>query len=192
MLSLVLALSSLVFAGSALAAVTRYEQTDPAVVYSGTWTPSTLPGHSGGNLAYTTDVLGSTASFSFNGTGVTWIAAKWYNRGIGEIQIDGGAWQPVDQYAPGIVGDTSTVQYQQAVYSVSGLTNGPHTVLIRLTNTHNLAAASPYLITLDAFDVTVPDPPVVSTTASSPGGIAAVALIGVLGAAVMLRRRAKA
>ena len=83
---------SLALATPAFAATTRVEQGDPSITYTGTWSPSNLPGHSGGSVAYTTETLGATASINFTGTGVDWIAAKWYNRGIGEVQIDGGAW----------------------------------------------------------------------------------------------------
>jgi len=176
----------LLLATPALAATTRVEQSSPSITYSGAWTPSNLPGHSGGSLAYTTDQLGSTATLNFTGTGVDWIAAKWYNRGIGEVQIDGGAWKPVDQYAPGVVGDTSTVTYQAVVYRVRGLANGPHTVRIRLTTAHNPAASSPYLITLDAFDV-VDD--VTSVSASSTWGIGIVAALGLVGVGVATKLR---
>jgi hypothetical protein len=150
---LVATIACAIAATPAFAATIRVEQSSPLITYSGTWTPSNLPGHSGGSVAYTTQQLGATATLNFTGTGVDWIAAKWYNRGIGEISIDGGAWRPVDQYAAGVPGDTSTVTYQAVVYRVRRLANGPHTVSIRLTANHNPAASSPYLITLDAFDV---------------------------------------
>jgi len=191
LLSMLVVACSVVFATPAFAATTRYEQTSPSISYTGSWTPSNLPGHSGGSVAYTTDQPNATATFTFTGTGVDWIAAKWYNRGIGEIQIDGGAWKPVDQYAPGVVGDTSTVTYQAVVYRVRGLANGPHTVRIRLTTAHNPAASSPYLITLDAFDV-VDD--VTSVSASSLWSVSAVAVLGLagMGVAIGLRRRVSA
>jgi hypothetical protein len=186
-LTLIFLLFGLLIASPALAA-TRYEQTDPSIVYTGVWTPSVLPGHSGGSVAYTTTQLGATATFTFSGTGVDWIAAKWYNRGIGEVQIDGGAWQPVDQYAAGIPGDTNTVLYQQVVHSVRGLTNGPHTLTVRLTSSHNPAAASPYLITIDAFDVFV-EPPAVSSPASSPWSLLLAGVLGIGGVAVMAKSK---
>ena len=95
LVSLLAALVCLVFASPAFALTTRVEQSSPSITYAGARTPSTLPGHSGGSLAYTTDQPNATATFTFTGTGVDWIAAKWYNRGIGEIRIDSGAWQPV-------------------------------------------------------------------------------------------------
>ena len=78
--------------------------------------------------------------------------------------------------------------YQAVVYSVRNLPYGPHTVAIRLTTGRNPAASSPYLITLDAFDV-VEEPPAVSTSASSPLSIAMVAVLSLSGVAVAITRR---
>jgi hypothetical protein len=186
---LVAVLVGLVTPGSAFAAPTRYEQTAPSIVYSGTWTTSGLPGHSGGSLAYSSQVNG-TATFTFTGTGVDYIGAKWYNRGIAAISLDGGPEQMRDLYAPGVVGDTGTVQYQQVIWGLRGLPNGPHTLRVRVTGNNGGAASAPYLITVDAFDVFV-EPPVVSTPASSPWSIAlaAVGVFGLVVAANVLRRR---
>ena len=151
-----------------------------------------LPGHSGGNLAYSSDQVNGTATFTFTGTGVDYIAAKWYNRGIAAVSLDGGAEQMFDLYAPGVAGDTSTVQYQQVIYSVRGLANGPHTLRVRVTGNHRAAAAVPYLITVDAFDIV---DPTVSSPASSTWSLA-LAAVGALGAVAVLdvvrRRRAVA
>ncbi len=187
-LVMVVLLSGLLTAGSAFAA-TRYEQSDPSVVYTGVWTPSVLPGHSGGSVEYSSDQANGTATFSFTGTGVDYIAAKWYNRGIAAVSLDGGPEQLLDLYAPGIPGDTTTVQYQQVIYSVRALANGPHTLKVRVTGTRSGAAAAPGLITVDAFDVFV-EPPVVSTSASSLWSLAVLGLVGVGVAAVVLKRRA--
>jgi len=187
--ALLVLVAVLLITSTAFAAVTRYEETDPSVVKTGTWTSSPLPGHSAGAVDYTSDgtpPVGS-ATFSFTGTGVDYIAAKWFNRGFAAVSLDGEPAQDVDLYAPGVSGDTSTVSYQQVVYSASGLADGPHTLTVTWTGRHNPAASgvANYLITIDAFDVTTPDPepPVVSTPASSPWSLVLLALVGVVGAA---------
>lgn len=183
--------AGLLFASTAHAAVVRYEQDDPSVVYSGSWSTSVLPGHSGGSVAYTTDDPNATATFTFDGTGVDLIAAEWYNRGIAAVSLDGGPEMLVDLYAPGVPGDTGTVSYQQVVYSTGTLVNSSHTLTVRCTGSGNPSAAAPLLITIDAFDVrTVPA--TVSTPASSPWSMLAFAAIGLVVAAVMLRKPAKA
>lgn len=190
-LALIFAISSLIWASAALASVTRYEETDPSVAYTGGWSLSSLPGHSSGSLEYSSDAPNATATFSFTGTGVDWIAAKWYNRGIAAVSLDGSSEQMVDLYAPGTPGDTNTVSYQQVVYSKRGLANGPHTLRIRVTGTFS-SGSSPYLITVDAFDVFVRPP--VSTPASSPWTLALLAVIGIggIGVAVAATRRTPA
>lgn len=190
MVTSVVIIASFVLATSAFATVTRFEQDSASVVYSGTWANSILPGHSAGSVSYTSDgtpPVGS-ATFSFNGTGVKYIAAKWYNRGHASVSVDGGAATIVDLYAPGVAGDTSTVSYQQEVFSATGLSNGPHTLTVTWDNSHNAAATAPYLITVDAFDVTTPDP-VVSTTASSPWSVALASLVGLALVGALVRRR---
>ena len=185
----------LVFAASALADVTRYEENSPSLIKSGTWVNSLLASHSGGAVDYTNDgapPVGS-ATFSFTGTGVTYFAAKWYNRGIASVSLDGGAAEPVDLFyqPPGSAPyATSTVQSQQAVYTKQNLANGPHTLTITYTGAHNPLASnvSGYLITIDAFDVTTPDP-AVSTPASSPWSVTLLILLAAAMGAVVLRRR---
>ena len=150
----VLALVGCLFAApAAFAGWTTYDQTDPSVAYVGTWINSPLAGHYGGSVLYSS-TTGNTATFSFTGSGVRYIAAKWYNRGDAQVLLDGVPVTPValfDLYAPGVAGDTNTVTFQQQIYSVTGLTHGPHTLTVRVNGTHNPAASTPYLITVDAF-----------------------------------------
>jgi|GEM_PF-5784640 len=172
---------------------TRYEEDHPNVSYTGTWLPSFLPGHSGGSVAYSSDDPDATATFTFSGTGVDYIAATWYNRGIAAVSLNGGPEEMIDLYSPGIPGDTTTVGYQQVVYSVRDLPDGPHTLTVRVTGDSNPAASSPYLITVDAFDVFV-EPPVVSVPASSWWSLALLAAMGLavigVGASATAKRRA--
>ncbi len=180
-------LASVVFAGSAFAATTRVEESDASVVFSGVWTASPLSGHSGGNVAFSSEAPNAAATISFSGTGIDYIAAKWFNRGWAAVSIDGGPEQLVDLYSPGNSTNgpsdpVTGVKFQQVIYSASGLSNGPHTLRVRVVgNNGTPGSASPWLVTVDAFDVTVPDPPVVSTSASSPwslvvGGVLAIGL----------------
>ncbi len=115
--------------------------------------------------------------------------------GWAAVSLDGGPEQLVDLYSPGNSTNGPTdpvtgVKFQQVLYSASGLTNGPHTLSVRVVgNNGTVGSASPWLVTVDAFDVTTPDPPVVSTSASSIwslvlGGVFAIGLT-----AVVARRR---
>lgn len=152
------------------------------------WSIST-PGipHFGGSVFFSS-TLNATASFAFSGTEVSWVAAKWYNRGQAAVSVDGGPETTVDLYSAG-TGDLSTVLTQQVVYTSSGLSDGPHTLTIRVLGTKQ-TASSDYLITIDAFDVTLPDPPpVVSSSASSLWSIALGVVIAVGLVGITLRKR---
>jgi len=188
-LALVVLASCLLFASTALAATTRYEQT--AATFTGAWSPSSLPGHSGGSVAYSSDQPNAKATFTFTGHGVDYIAAKWANRGIAAVSLDGGPEQMIDLYSAGNLSDTSTVQFQRVVYGVRNLPEGPHTLTIRVTGNRNPSSAAPGLITIDAFDV-ISGPPVTSSPASAPWAVALLAAVGVGGAALALRKRTSA
>lgn len=189
----IMLLVALIAASSAFAASVKYEAEstpNPPLAYTGTWTTSSLPGHSGGAVEFTTDGgTPASATLTFTGTGIDYYAAKWYNRGIAAVSIDGGPEELVDLYAPGVVGDTSTVSYQQLVFSKRDLPLGTHTIRVRFTGTFNPAASSPYLITIDYFEA-FDDPPVVTTSASSTWSILVGVLMAGALAVVVARRRA--
>jgi Tfp pilus assembly protein PilV len=113
--------------------------------YTGTWTHST--GVSGDylNTESTSATTNSAVTMSFTGTGVSWITVKGPAQGIANVSLDGGAASPYDTYK-------STTQRQFAMYTVSGLTNGPHTLSITVTGTKN-ASSTGKTITIDSFIV---------------------------------------
>jgi hypothetical protein len=92
--------------GPALAATTRVDVTTSNTTFTlpNPWLESSpvglpAPGHFGGSVFYSTTTNG-TATFSFTGTGVSLVAATWYNRGIAAVSVDGGAETLVDMYSP--------------------------------------------------------------------------------------------
>src|ERR1051325_5552641 len=100
------------------AQVTRVEHNDPAVTYTGNWYNNTAAGDSGG-MATLANQLHSIAAITFNGTGITWIGTKDPQTGMAWVNLDGKA-TIVDTYA-------ATTQYQQPLFTASGLPAGPHT-----------------------------------------------------------------
>lgn len=191
----VVLLASLVFSSSALAATTRVDATTSNGTFTlpNPWLSSSpvglpAPGHFGGSVLYSTTTNG-TATFTFTGTGVSLVYAKWFNRGIAAVSVNGGPETLIDMYAPGVSGDLGTVSPQQVTPVASGLPDGPlHTLRIRVTGTRN-PAATDNLINVDAFDVVTPDPPVVSTPASSLWSIGLGILAAGALAAVVARKR---
>ncbi len=124
---------------------TRVEETDPSVLYTGSWTSQSRSDLSGGAVVESSQT-GATASLTFNGTGVSWIGFKGPWAGIGEVYIDGTLKATVDTYA-------AAEQAQAVLYTTSGLPAGSHTVKIRCTGTWSSASSSAWVV-LDAFDVT--------------------------------------
>jgi hypothetical protein len=179
-------------AGFAFAAVTRYEQNHPSVTYTGVWNNWSDPLLSGGSYTWLNSP--GTATFTFSGTGVDWIGLKSQYFGYAEVSLDGGPWVQVNAYS-------ASAQYQQILWSASGLTNTPHTLVARWTGVHPLGPQPVYggglpphnpaaLVNIDAFDVHV-DPPVatVSTAAYSTWSLVLLGLVGVGLASVAMRRR---
>jgi hypothetical protein len=128
---------------------TRLEDNNPAISYTpaGSW----LEGYTGGfGWSGGTAALGFTAgqraTLNFNGTGVSWIGFRGPQTGIAIVYLDGAPVATVDAYSP-------TEILQAALYSATGLANGPHTLAIEVTRTKN-DAASDYYVVVDAFEVT--------------------------------------
>ena len=88
----------------------------------------------------------STASLTFNGTGVSWIGFKAAWGGIAQVYLDGAPQAMVDTYAP-------TDQVQAVMYTATGLAPGLHTITIKVTGTWNPAGCCSWVV-VDAFDVT--------------------------------------
>ena len=89
---------------------------------------------------------GDRATLSFTGTGVRWISFGNNNNGIARVLLDGALVGEVDTFRP-------AEQPQIDVFSASGLTRGPHTLVIELTGRANPASTDVWVI-VDAFDVT--------------------------------------
>ena len=156
-------------ASSAFAASkTRFEQTHPSVTYTPTWNNWADPVLSGGSYTWTN--AGGTATFTFTGTRVDWIGLKYIYGGFGEVSLDGGPWIQASCYA-------AATQYQQVIWSATGLANTSHTLIIRWTGIHPLGPQPVYgggvppfnpaaIVNVDAFDVY----PGLTVTASAGAG----------------------
>ncbi|RUS47880.1 S8 family serine peptidase [Cohnella sp. AR92] len=64
-----------------------YEDTNPAVVFTGTWLTVSKPEYSGGTAKQLNEA--GQAEFSFTGNQIEWIAFKDSNQGIADVYIDG-------------------------------------------------------------------------------------------------------
>jgi hypothetical protein len=123
----------------------RFEETSPAINYSGGWNfgESTYP-WSGGTATYTVEA-GAMATFPFTGTSVDWIGYRGRYGGIVRVYLDGSQVAELDTYS-------AEEQAQVVVYASPPLTPGNHTLIVELTELKN-PAANTGETAVDAFDV---------------------------------------
>ena len=126
-----------------IATITRVEENNPAIAYSGSWMVDSQGVNSGGR-AIVLNQSGARASFAFTGTGITWIGAGALDRGVARVYLDGTA-NTVDTYSA-IRND------QQVLFVGKGLSNGVHTLVIEVTQMKNLGATGSG-VSIDAFEI---------------------------------------
>jgi len=121
----------------------RFEENDPSVVFSGGfWDPRDTRVWSEGHSLVSRDT-GATATFTFNGTSVSWIGCeKGSAGGVANVYIDGVFQQEVRLHQ-----SYPIEGYQMTVFRADGLAPGPHTLTVTVTSTD-----SSYVV-VDAFDV---------------------------------------
>jgi hypothetical protein len=122
----------------------RAEQTDSAVQWTGEWMVNNNGVHSGGS-AKLSMTAGSSATLTFTGTSVSWIAYRDQWSGIAGVTVDGVFVGEIDTYA-------SPSKARASVYTVTGLTNGQHTITVFVMGRKNPSSGGSW-IWVDAFDV---------------------------------------
>lgn len=144
-----------------------YDDPDPAVTYTGTWSHvGAEQNYTGGDYQHTesfSDAAGDSASVDFTGTGVKWISNLDGNHGTADVYLDGAKVKTVDLYS-------ATKQNQYVAYQASGLAAGPHTLKIVATGTKAAASAGTF-VTIDAIDIATGSPSTapVYTVPQQPG-----------------------
>ncbi|MEV6008859.1 family 43 glycosylhydrolase [Streptomyces sp. NPDC051976] len=126
-----------------------YDDFDPALKYTGTWTPATNQDWSQEDYDQT-ETYSTTAddsvSVAFTGTQAQWIGPKNTNGGIADVYLDGSKVATVDTYTAG------GKSYQQVLYSASGLAAGDHTLTIKVTGQKNPASSADTIV-VDAINL---------------------------------------
>ena len=122
---------------------TRYEETDGRIAYTGTWLDFVASGSSGGKYKYADSP--ASATITFTGTQIDWIATKGYTQGKAKLILDGGAPVTVDLYNP-------TTLRQVKVWSSGELPDGPHTVVISWSGERSISTGGTR-VNIDAFDL---------------------------------------
>ena len=119
----------------------RDPQGGSAVVFGGTWNTHTSDNFYEGSSRYT-GVKERTASHTFTGRQVAWVASLGPNRGRATLHIDGELVGTVNLYS-------SVTSYRRVVFLRSWGSVGEHT--IRITVTSRSASSSGSRVDLDAF-----------------------------------------
>ena len=123
----------------------RFEETDPSVTYTGSWTHGNINRAWSSGSASESLSPGAQATFSFTGTSVRWIGLHQYTTGIARVYVDGAFVTEVDTYAP-------TSSPQDTLFISPPLAAGSHTLTIEVTGRKNAASSNTWVV-VDAFDV---------------------------------------
>ncbi|HEY3076307.1 MAG TPA: hypothetical protein VGJ74_14125 [Burkholderiales bacterium] len=120
----------------------RFQEWEPSIAYSGSWTPRNDARVWSEGTCATSFVPGSRATFSFTGTGVSWISSAKDSLGRANVYIDGVLQREVVLYRP-----FPTESYQYEIFRIDGLAPGAHTITVEVVD-----SGGGYVV-VDAFDV---------------------------------------
>jgi hypothetical protein len=122
-----------------------YEETDPAITYSGSWTsPLSLSG-AYGNYVKASSTRNAKAKLTFTGNGVTWWTTKGPRYGRAYVYVDGTYADELDLYA------SPSDRPRYAAFTKSWSTSGNHTIEIVVEGTSGRPR-----VDVDRFSVTQP------------------------------------
>jgi cell wall-associated NlpC family hydrolase len=122
------------------AGLSRVEQTDTALGWTGAWQNSAQASASG--AAHWQLGEAGSATVTFNGTYLAWLATGGSGMGRATVKLDDGVAHPVDLAR-------ASAMYQQGVWATGVLPDGRHTVVI----SWDPGNAAGKLISVDAFDL---------------------------------------
>lgn len=126
--------------------VTKIDDRDASLIYTGTWTRGNDPGHYNTTYSYSA-TANASVKLIFEGVGIRWITSKNTARGYADVKIDGTIVATnLDTYssAPTV---TSFVAFEKL-----GLAYGQHTIEIIVKGTKRAEAASPAVL-IDCFEI---------------------------------------
>lgn len=126
--------------------VTRFEETDPSLIYTADWSQSHSDSRpwSGGTAAFA-ETAGAQATFTFTGSSITWIGFRGPQGGIARVFLDGAFVTEVDTIS-------NSEEVRVPVYTATGLADASHTLTIEATGRKHPSSSSTVVV-VDAFDV---------------------------------------
>jgi hypothetical protein len=128
--------------------VTRVQETHASLSYTAGWNASGFAALWSGENARETRTAGSQVTFAFSGTSVRWIGERGFSTGVARVSLDGQFIAQVDTRTP------FQEEYQEPVFTRTGLAPGNHTLTIEVVGRNNEAPGSTVeRVVIDAFDV---------------------------------------
>jgi uncharacterized delta-60 repeat protein len=125
--------------------VDAHQESSTAIAYSGTWKAKSITSAYGGAVKYA-KAAGATATLTFTGRNVAWVAPKRKTGGQAEVYLDGVKVQTADLYS-------SNARARKVVFSANGLDpTVTHTLEVKVLGTKR-AASSSTRVDVDAFVV---------------------------------------
>lgn len=125
----------------------RVEESDVAVTLNGPWARGDARWGWSGGSAVQTATAGATASITFTGTSIRWIGSRGRTMGLATVSVDGGPATEVNTFG------RPTDEVHTVIYDINDLSDGRHTLTIKVTGTKDSQADDGSLIVLDAFDI---------------------------------------
>jgi hypothetical protein len=121
-----------------------WEESDPALRFSGTWGKLNSQSYSGGAYRYSS-VPNAAVEFTFTGRAITLLHAYAPFGGMVRVWLDGEVVKQIDMYG-------ATVQRSVPTVLATGLSGGPHTVRVEVLSDSNPLSTGNHVI-VDAFVV---------------------------------------
>jgi hypothetical protein len=108
------------------------QETDPSISYGPGWVLGIRDHAYNQAITAESNTTGARATFTFTGTGISWVSARGPQTGKARVYIDGAFVTDIDTYAP-------TESPQHAIFSARGLSAGTHTLTMEVTGKNPLS-----------------------------------------------------
>jgi hypothetical protein len=118
------------------------QETDPAISYGAGWVLGIRDHAYNQAITAESNTFGARATFTFTGTGISWVSARGPQTGIARAYVDGAFAAEIDTYAP-------TEGPQHTIFSARGLPAGSHTLTMEVTG-RNLLSRDAWIL-IDAL-----------------------------------------
>jgi hypothetical protein len=124
--------------------ILTFQESSTSIAYLATWTPATLATSYGGSERFAS-AAGASATLTFTGKYVSWVARRSLDRGIAEVWLDGVKVATVDLY-------WGATQDRKEVFTKAVSATVTHKLEVRVLGTKNVSSTGTR-VDIDAFEV---------------------------------------